>query len=217
MAAVAREPQREAQHTQVGREETKPREDTAESTAHLGEPTTSTTPATTHGLTTGSSTRNIRTHRFFTFTLRHNDKPLKEQITRLYRCFKKLRNTQVWRDTQLGGAVMLEVKLAKDKNAAGKQRWHPHLHAVAEGKWIDNARLKHAWHEITGDSIVVDVRILPRDKDAANYVSKYVTKGTSTVVWHTQELADEWIKASKGIRFCSTFGTWRGFRLTAPS
>ncbi len=104
---------------------------------------------------------------------------------------------------------MLEVKL-------NGEEWHPHLHCIAEGNWISRDELSQAWHEATGDSFIVDVRALPRTKDVGIYIAKYVTKGTSVDVWNKPEKAVEWINAIKGVRTCSTFGDWRGFRLTAP-
>jgi hypothetical protein len=163
------------------------------------------------------------THRFFTFTLRHTDAPLKEQIEKLYRSFKALRKTQVWRETQRGGCFMLEVKLVEPKNLVRADgtpsrplEWHPHFHVVADGSWVSIEAIKNEWHRITGDSWCVDVRALPRSNDVAAYVTKYVTKGTSPEVWRHHEFAVEWIEASRGLRTCSTYGSWRGMKLTAP-
>ena len=88
-----------------------------------------------------------------------------------------------------------------------------HLHVIAEGAYLPATELSAAWHKITGDSFVVDVRSLKSGKDAAYYVSKYVTKGTSVAVWHNIDTAQEWVTATKGVRICSTYGDWRG---TAP-
>jgi hypothetical protein len=35
-------------------------------------------------------------------------------------------------------------------------------------------------------------------------------------VWEVPSLAQEWVLATKGLRTCATFGTWRGFRLLKP-
>lgn len=151
-------------------------------------------------------------YRFITLTLKHTHTPLAEQIKRLYRCFRKLRNSKEWKRTQRGGAFMLEVKRSKD----GKL-WHPHLHIASEGSFLDKRDLSEMWFRATGDSFIADIRSIGTSKDMAFYVSKYVTKGTSNDVWNDESLAQEWILASKGVRMCATFGTWRGYKLLANS
>jgi hypothetical protein len=162
-------------------------------------------------------------HRFVTLTLAHTDEPLKHQIARLYAAFKKLRRSELWKKSQVGGCFMLEVKLTTPKNETRRDgtkskphEWHPHLHVVTQGGWINLNELKNLWHQITSDSWCVDVRLLARENDVAAYVSKYVTKGTSPEVWRQPDFAAEWIEASRGVRSCATFGTWRGLKLTAP-
>ena len=136
-------------------------------------------------------------YRFITLTLKHNTKPLAEQIQRLYACFKKLRKTRCWQETQRGG------------------HWHPHLHIIAEGDFLHKRDLTEAWLKVTGDSCIIDIRALNNAKDAAHYVAKYVTKGTNSEVWLDTDAAQEWILAMKGVRACATYGTWRGYRLLA--
>ena len=37
--------------------------------------------------------------------------------------------------------------------------WHPHVHMFALlDTWIDQEHLSETWHEITGDSFIVDIR-----------------------------------------------------------
>lgn len=150
------------------------------------------------------------TTRFITLTLRHSDAPLKEQIKRLYRCYKNLRKTKLWKSSQKGGAATLEVKWSPFA-----KKWHPHLHIISEGSYISTYELSSAWKDITGDSHVVDVRMISADKDVAFYVGKYVTKGTNAEVWDDPAVAAEWVAAVKGVRMCATFGTWRGLKLLA--
>jgi len=149
-------------------------------------------------------------YRFITLTLRHNTKPLAEQIQRLYASFKKLRKTRCWQDTQRGGAATLEVKWKP-----ATRHWHPHLHIIAEGDFLHKRDLTEAWLKVTGDSCIIDIRALNNAKDAAHYVAKYVTKGTNSEVWLDTDAAQEWILAMKGVRACATYGTWRGYRLLA--
>jgi hypothetical protein len=149
-------------------------------------------------------------YRFITLTLKHSNSPLREQIKRLYASFKKLRAKKFWKDTQRGGAACLEVKY-KEKTG----RWHPHLHVISEGDFVDKHDLSRGWHSATGDSQIVDIRALKSCKDAAHYIAKYVAKGTNGDVWNYESAAQEWVSALKGIRFCMTYGQWRGYKLTA--
>lgn len=149
-----------------------------------------------------------RQYRFITLTLRHSDTPLTDQIKRLYASCKKLRHSKCWLESQKGGAITLEVKWKPET-----KKWHPHLHIISEGYYLDKARLSAAWHHATGDSFVADIRSLNSARDTAYYVAKYVTKGTNAEVWDDMDAATEWISATKGVRVCATYGTWRGFRL----
>jgi Replication protein len=155
------------------------------------------------------------TIRFFTFTLKKSDKPLKEQMDRLYDSFKQLRKLPVWKNTQKGGCMHFEVKWAKAKTAHidAPEQWHPHLHCAVEGNYVDAQEIQHAWHQITGDSYVVDIRAIDKTKDAAWYIAKYVGKGVNDQVWQNDTAADEFVLAMKGRRTCATFGSWRGFKL----
>ena len=146
--------------------------------------------------------------RFITLTLRHTDTPLAEQLDRLNTCFKKLRNSKCWKETQTGGAVMIEVKYDRETG-----EWHPHLHIVAEGFFLHHQDLSAAWHAITTDSFRVDIRAIKSARDATFYVAKYVSKGSNDDVYYTPEIAVEWIIAMKGRRTCQSYGTWRGFKL----
>ncbi len=146
--------------------------------------------------------------RFITLTLKHCDDPLETQINKLYDCFKKLRNSKVWKESQNGGAGMFECKFNGDRG-----EWHPHLHIVAEGFFLHHRDLSAEWYAITGDSFRVDIRVIKSAKDAAFYVAKYVSKGTNDDVWNNHHAAEEWVRAMKGRRTCMTYGTWRGMKL----
>lgn len=150
-------------------------------------------------------------YRFITLTLKHSDRPLVLQIRHLYASFKKLRRSKTWRTTQIGGAAVLECKYnSEDK------RWHPHLHVIAEGGYIDKSDLSSAWKKATGDSYIIDIRALKSGKDAAHYVAKYVAKGTSNNVWHDPAVAKEWVTSTRSLRTATTYASWRGYKLLAP-
>jgi hypothetical protein len=147
-------------------------------------------------------------YRFITLTLKHRPQPLAMQIKRLYQAFKKMRNYREWKESQHGGAAMLEVKYEAQTGF-----WHPHLHLVSEGNFLHKRELSAMWKQATGDSYIVDIRQMKDSKEVAHYVTKYISKGTSPTVWEIASVAQEWILATKGVRTMLTYGTWRGFKL----
>lgn len=141
--------------------------------------------------------------RFLTLTLKHSDTPLGLQIDRLISSFKLLRKHPQISAALLGGVWFLEVKL--DKSGA---RWHPHLHCVVEGTFIDQKTLAKAWFETTGDSYIVDIRAVDSVRDRARYVTKYSTKPLHVDVSRNHEKLCEFTSAIKGRRLYQCFGTW---------
>jgi hypothetical protein len=154
------------------------------------------------------SARPIGRYRFTTLTIAHTEDPLPDQLRKLLTCWKRLKKTKAWR-TQAGGAYFLECKIGDDG------LWHPHLHVVSEGYFLPMRELSGLWSQLTGGSYVVDVRAVHNLDDVCFELTKYVTKGTSSDVWEDHDRAIEWICASRGVRLCGTFGSWRKFKLTA--
>ena len=152
--------------------------------------------------------------RFLTLTLRCNQRPLAERLTRLYTCFNLLRRRQFWIDHITGGAAFCEVTLGKTPG-----NWHVHLHCIITGGWVEQSKLADEWYAVTGDSYIVDIRPISADETIARYVTKYVTKPASKDVYDTPTALDEMLLALRGRRLCLTFGTWRGTPLkpVAPS
>lgn len=146
--------------------------------------------------------------RFATLTIRHSETPLAAQIKRIYTAFKELRRRTFWKDHVKGGVFFFELKLAQD----GKL-WHPHLHLLIETDWLPQKELAQSWHEITGDSFIVDVRSVPSPAAAAGYVAKYAGKSFDSGVYAIPAKLDELICAIHGVRTHGTFGTWRNCKL----
>jgi hypothetical protein len=141
--------------------------------------------------------------RFLTLTLKHSDAPLAVQIERLTSSFKSLRKHPAVADKLRGGAWFLEVKLSKDK-----ARWHPHLHVIAEGCFIDARLLSQTWLQVTGDSYITDIRAIGSIKERATYVAKYATKPLANEVTLIPAKLDEFVTAIKGKRLYQCFGVW---------
>jgi hypothetical protein len=141
--------------------------------------------------------------RFVTLTLKHGDAPLAVQLDRLVSCFKLLRKHPDVADRIQGGAWFIEVKLSKDK-----ARWHPHLHVIVAGRFIDYKTLSRAWLAVTGDSYITDIQAIGDPRRRAAYVTKYSTKPLHNEVTLIPAKLDEFVLAIKGRRLYQCFGTW---------
>lgn len=140
---------------------------------------------------------------FITLTLCGKGESLTDLVDRLYRSFKALRNHPTWSEKIRGGAAFLEVKY-NDKS----QRWHPHLHIMADGGFVPQQDLCNAWRSITKDSFICDIRRVGDRAQAASYVAKYASKPLNTSFAMSPVLLDESVNALRGRRLCLTFGTW---------
>lgn len=146
--------------------------------------------------------------RFLTLTLRQSATSLQSTIDRLYDCFRRLQRLKFWRQHVEGGVGFLELKY----NPNGES-WNCHLHVLLQGKFMPQRELSRVWHQVTGDSYIVDIR-LPKGKDRVlQYVTKYASKPLNTTFLFDRDRLDEAILALKHRRLCTTFGGWRGVLL----
>lgn len=141
--------------------------------------------------------------RFLTLTLRINYAPLGDQVTRLISCFARLRRRVLWKKSQTGGVAFLELKRRPDSHT-----WHPHIHAIIEGVFLDKRDISRAWHQITGDSFVVKIQECNSGEKAAYYAAKYAGKAVHNGVESDPEMLEEAIVALKGRRLLTCFGSW---------
>ena len=95
------------------------------------------------------------------------------------------------------------------KRGQGSGLWHPHLHMIALAEVEPDAEmLSREWHEITGDSFIVDVRPISQDDPVSGFIEvfKYAVK------FSDQEPADTvhaWTQL-KGKRLLASSGCFRG-------
>lgn len=100
------------------------------------------------------------------------------------------------------------------------KEWHPHIHMFALlDDWIDQETLSETWHEITGDSFIVDIRRVKKDKEygyskAAAEVCKYALKFGDLSVEQTWE-AFKVLKGTRkvGLRLSGAFGSLYGVKI----
>lgn len=113
-----------------------------------------------------------------------NGESLSERYNHLKRAYRTL---QKHRAHCLSGQKWTEFVKVKGSihsyefTHSDEKGWHPHIHMVALiSDWIDQEELSKEWHEITGDSFIVDIRkISDHDDDlpsAMLEVFKYALK-----------------------------------------
>lgn len=148
--------------------------------------------------------RNVRRPRMMTLTLA-NEPRLGPAVRRIWRFMKRLKQRAIWRKNVRGALIAIEIK-------HGETGWHPHVHVLYEGNFIDQAKLSKAWHSITGNSFIVDIRAA--DPSAIRYVTKYLTKPIDySVVSGTGDVAQEFITATAEKNLFAFTGQWRKVKL----
>jgi hypothetical protein len=151
-----------------------------------------------------------RTLRFVTFTLRSGDEPLIPLLDRLYDSFAKLRRRNFWKKRVTGGLAFLEVK-----RSSRTQRWHPHLHVIVNGAWLPKQELRKHWLAVTGDSFIVDVRLIRDHAKACRYITKYASKPFNSEILANDTFLDEAVLSLAHRRLIIAFGNWKSVTVLA--
>lgn len=96
------------------------------------------------------------------------------------------------------------------KRGQGSGLWHPHLHMVALApEKPSQADLSAQWHEITGDSFIVDVRPIEDPVDGFLEVFKYALKFSDMTEADTVEA----FEVLQGRRLVASAGAFRGIEI----
>lgn len=153
--------------------------------------------------------------KLITLTLRQGTDSLRTTLDRITRAFRCLRNTPLWKKAVAGGVATIEAKIGDDKNRfkTEEKPWNVHFHIIAEAKYIPQKLLSKLWLQITGDSDIVDIRLVGARSGAIQYITKYITKSSDNQIVNSPKHLDEAINAFTGRRLVSTFATWRGLKL----
>ncbi len=147
--------------------------------------------------------------RFLTLTVKTDGLSLAESLDKLYEAFSRLRRRRWFTRRVWGGVAFTELTY----NHAD-ERWHPHLHCLCTGTYLDKFKLSRLWHEVTGDSYIIDIRRPKNTDHVAYYVTKYASKPFNNTFLNRSNLLDEAIDAMKGRKLSLTWGAWRGLQLT---
>jgi hypothetical protein len=139
----------------------------------------------------------MRFPKMLTLTLRQNEQTCDHEITRLLKCFARLRRHAKWKAEVRGGIYAVELVPRSD----GRTH-HVHLHAIIDCFFLDVRWISETWKEITGDSFQVDIKAPQKNK--GSYIAKYAAKGANSLT----EASNPWELADRlhGRRLIGTFG-----------
>ena len=146
----------------------------------------------------------------FLVTLTVKDGPdLEERFKHLFKAQHEL-----WKRKRRGRGSVLDgvagaVWSYEIKRGKGSGLWHPHLHMIALAETMpDQQQLASEWHNITGDSFIVDVRPISQENPAEGFmeVFKYAVKFSDQP---PQDTLQAWL-ALKGKRLLASSGCFRG-------
>lgn len=142
--------------------------------------------------------------RFFTLTLKSSDVPLADQLDHLQASYRRLRQQTIWKRNVERAKGVIEVTWNDET-----EMWHPHLHIVAEGRFIAKEKLSFAWEKASQGSIIVDIRALDGTGKAVRYLCKYLGK-TPDLRSARDPLIKlaEFYDAIKGRKMILHSGTW---------
>lgn len=141
--------------------------------------------------------------KFLTLTLKHTEAPLDFQVQQLYSFFRELRRRKEFKRCVTGGIWFFQIKKSKTDNL-----WHPHLHCIITGFYLQQRKLSQMWSQITYGSHIVDIRSIRDPQAAANDAARYAASPGSLVdLSHSDGC--ELVEAMNGRRICGTWGTGR--------
>lgn len=142
--------------------------------------------------------------KFLTVTIKHSNEDLTTQINRIYDAFRKLRKTKFFRDACTGGIWFFQICWNSQRG-----EWHPHIHAIVTGSYMPYRKLRSLWYYATGDSEVLDIRVVRDPKKVGDYVARYAARPC--------QLADipfkqgvELMTSLYGRRLAGSWGTAKG-------
>lgn len=146
--------------------------------------------------------------KFLTMTLKHSDEPLAYQVNKLYSAFRRLRRYRSFTKLVNGGVWFFQLC----RNAQRGQ-WHPHLHCIITGDYVPYQMLRKLWRNITGDSDILDIRVVRDPEKVAEYVARYAARPANLEnlrLKHQVELYE----AMHGRRLCGKWGLFTKVELS---
>ena len=148
--------------------------------------------------------------KFLTLTLKHADSPLPDQIAHLYKSFTAIRRRQAFKRKIKGGIWFFQLKKS---DTDGK--WHPHLHCLIVGSYIEQRVVAKLWHSVTKSSIIVDIRAVRDAAKAAEYVARYAASPAALTELTIDEQQQVYF-ALHGRRLCGSWGRAKSVEMSHP-
>lgn len=146
--------------------------------------------------------------KMMTLTLLHTSESLPDQINHLYNSFRKLRKTKLLTKNVPGGVWFFQITFN------GKtQMWHPHIHCLMSGNYVSMSKLSRLWLKITGDSKIVNIKLVNNFVSASHEVARYCAR-PSPIKNLPLSQRTEIFTAMEGRRLCGTWGTARKLHLS---
>lgn len=139
--------------------------------------------------------------RLVTLTMTSADTPLREQLDALYSSYRRLRQRSLWKKATIGSIAVLQITFNCETH-----RWHPHLHVIQHGRFIDYRQLGNAWKKASKGSTVVDIREVRTAARAADYVTRYVSRPLDDDPNIPPERLREYVEATRGRRLLIASG-----------
>ena len=147
--------------------------------------------------------------RMITLTLPGSPANASDRVVELQRAFRRLRQSAEWRSNVKGGVAFVELIRGQLDN-----RWHAHLHILAEGRYWTQSDLSNVWERCSRGARVVDIRLVRDVNKAVRYATKYASKPIHDDCWLDATDTLDVLRALESMRMANTFGDWRGSRLT---
>lgn len=140
--------------------------------------------------------------RFLTLSCRSRDGSLRDGLKFLRRRFATLRRTPLWQCLVRGGIYTVEITFNRET-----EQWHPHLHAIIDGKYIPHSDLLEIWSQILHDSGSVHITKVHGIRKVSNYLAAYVSKSCDLSKLPPNQLV-EWAIETHSLRLAQTFGCY---------
>lgn len=147
--------------------------------------------------------------KLLTLTMKNKPYLQREDIKLLRRQFNRLMRRKYYRKRIKGGLYVIQLKNIGNG-------WNLHIHALidvvaGDMGYLSQQRISDNWLEITGDSMVVDVRKARNSKLGFRYIVRYLTTPPEL---DGQELL--YNRVLKGTRLIQTFGDLYGSHPDKP-
>lgn len=156
--------------------------------------------------------------KFITLTMRtRGTGELSAALDELHRAWRNFKRIPYIKNRIHGGVICTEIVGSQaGKNSQGKEmadRWHVHLHLLADAEYIPGPVLSKLWGEALRQKGAdgawyarTDIKAVSGD-ELARYVSKYTAKPADVDRWTDSQLR-EFVTTIKKRRLVSTFGAY---------